>query len=725
MNNIDEQIKNRINNDNDVFSDSFVNLSEVVIDDELFDLFSDSRKESSDEALSQILSYYGIRQNFHVPESITNQEEYLDYVLNPFGVMRRTVKLTGDWYKTSFGAFLGILDENKSVALLPTRRGYECVNSASGERFIIDKNNVSRIYPIAICFYPPLPEKKLGKKDIIKEIVSFITIFDIIKVSIFSFIITIISLLTPYITHFLFDNVAIQSDVKPIIAIFVLMITIYSSIAILTAGKKIVTSNIATKADAGLCSAIMMRTLNLPANFFRKYSAGNLNFKISSSKEIASSIIDFILSTGITTLMSLIYIGQIKTFSSILVIPSMLIIVVFAGFIIIYTVIREEYIKRAWEATSDETGFLVSIFNCINKIKISGSEKRVFAKWANMYKKRAMASYGEPAIIDHYTTITALIIFIGDGVLYFFALKANINAATYIGFVTSFGLLSGAFINLASSVSVLSSIKITIDRLLPILETIPESTTIKRAVKHLDGKIDVMKISFKYIDNQPLVIDKLSLSVKPGEYLGIVGKSGCGKSTLMRLLLGFEKPIRGGISYDSIDINSLEPRSLRRQIGCVLQDEGLFTDTIRANITLSAPFASDEDVWRALKMAGIDKDIEDMPMGLETLVSDSTGTISGGQKQRILIARALISNPNILFFDEATSSLDNNTQRIITDTLKSLDCTRIVIAHRLSTIKDCDRIIMMENGTIVEEGTYEELMLLNGKFAELVKRQIK
>ena len=234
-----------------------------------------------------------------------------------------------------------------------------------------------------------------------------------------------------------------------------------------------------------------------------------------------------------------------------------------------------------------------------------------------------------------------------------------------------------------------------------------------------------MKISFKYINNQPLVIDKLSLSVKPGEYLGIVGKSGCGKSTLMRLLLGFEKPIRGGISYDSIDINSLEPRSLRRQIGCVLQDEGLFTDTIRANITLSAPFASDEDVWRALKMAGIDKDIEDMPMGLETLVSDSTGTISGGQKQRILIARALISNPNILFFDEATSSLDNNTQRIITDTLKSLDCTRIVIAHRLSTIKDCDRIIMMENGTIVEEGTYEELMVLNGKFAELVKRQIK
>lgn len=147
--------------------------------------------------------------------------------------------------------------------------------------------------------------------------------------------------------------------------------------------------------------------------------------------------------------------------------------------------------------------------------------------------------------------------------------------------------------------------------------------------------------------------------------------------------------------------------------------------SLKANITISAPFATEEDVWDAVKKAGIEQDIKDMPMGLETLVSDSTGTISGGQKQRILIARALIMKPNILFFDEATSALDNNTQRIVTDTLKSLNCTRIVIAHRLSTVKDCDRIVLIDGGTIAEEGTYDELMALSGKFAELVKRQIK
>ena len=192
----------------------------------------------------------------------------------------------------------------------------------------------------------------------------------------------------------------------------------------------------------------------------------------------------------------------------------------------------------------------------------------------------------------------------------------------------------------------------------------------------------------------------------------------------MRLLLGFEKPQRGAVCYDSIDLNSLEPRSLRRQIGCVLQDEGLFTDSIRANITLTDPFATEEEVWEAARLAGIDEDIKAMPMGMKTLVFDSSGTISGGQKQRILIARALIGKPNILFFDEATSALDNNTQKIITDTLASLHCTRVVIAHRLSTEKQCDRIVMMEGGQIIEEGTYDELMERKGRFAEMVERRL-
>lgn len=725
MNNIDEQIRNRLSHDNDTFSDAFVSLSEVVTKGELLHLFSDSRKESSDEAISEILSFYGIKDDFNVPETITDPEEYLDYILNPVGVMRRTVTLSGDWYKTSFGAYLAVLDNDKSVALLPTRRGYRCINPIAGESFFINKDNVKRIYPTAISFYLPLPEKKLSIKDIIFHIFSFVTLHDVIKICIFTFAITGVSLLMPYITRFMFDNVALQSKITPLVAIFIFMISIYTSMTILTIGKDMVTNNISLKADAGLYNAIMMRILNLPANFFRKFNAGNLHSKVENSQEIASSIIDFILGTGITTLMSFLYVWQIKTFSTILVVPSIVIIICLAIYIIVYSIVRVKYSKKVSAATSDETGILVSILNGIQKIRLSGSEKRVFAKWADIYKERASSQHGLPVVLLQYTTITTILSIVGDIILFFFALKSGISAATYIAFTASYGMLSGAFLSLASSVSVVSGIKAMLDELKPVLEEIPESAISKRTVKHLSGKIDIMNVSFKYLDSQPLIIDNLSLSIKPGEYLGIVGKSGCGKSTLMRLMLGFEKATRGIISFDSIDISSLEPKSLRRQIGCVMQDGGLFTDTIKANITISAPFATDKEVWEACKSAGIDKDIKDMPMGLETLVSDSTGTISGGQKQRILIARALISKPNILFFDEATSALDNNTQRIVTNTLKSLDCTRIVIAHRLSTVKDCDRIVLVESGKIVEEGNYDELMSLKGKFAKLVKRQIK
>ena len=230
-------------------------------------------------------------------------------------------------------------------------------------------------------------------------------------------------------------------------------------------------------------------------------------------------------------------------------------------------------------------------------------------------------------------------------------------------------------------------------------------------------------MSFKYDDASPLILDNISLKIRPGQYVAIVGRTGCGKSTLVRLLLGFEKPERGGIYYDGRDINKTDLGSLRKHIGVVTQNGRLFSGDIFSNIVVAAPHLTLNDAWEAARIAGIDEDIRKMPMGMNTYISEGGGGISGGQKQRIMIARAVAPKPKLLIFDEATSALDNITQRKVSEALDEMKCTRIVIAHRLSTIRQCDRILVLDNGHIVEDGTYEELIGLDGYFSELVKRQ--
>ena len=245
----------------------------------------------------------------------------------------------------------------------------------------------------------------------------------------------------------------------------------------------------------------------------------------------------------------------------------------------------------------------------------------------------------------------------------------------------------------------------------------------KQVITRLAGGVEVNNVTFRYNDNMPNVLDNLSLKITPGQYVAIVGATGCGKSTLMRLLLGFETPQRGAVYYDGRDIATLDLKSLRRRIGVVMQNGKLFTGDIFSNITISAPQLTMDEAWDAAELAGIADDIRAMPMGMHTLISEGSGGISGGQRQRMMIARAVAPKPKILMLDEATSALDNLTRKKVSESLDKLKCTRIVIAHRLSTIKQCNRIIFLEKGHIVEDGTYDELISLGGKFAELVERR--
>ncbi len=360
---------------------------------------------------------------------------------------------------------------------------------------------------------------------------------------------------------------------------------------------------------------------------------------------------------------------------------------------------------------------------CIPEKTANKRWQRLLAKWLNLFADLSELSFNPPLFIKLNGVISVAISLISNIALYYLAVRSGISQSSYFAFTAAYGMLMGAFMSVSGIALQAAQITPILEMAEPFLKTEPETASGKKIVTEISGSIQLEHVSFRYSDDQPYILNDLSLTIRQGEYVAVVGKTGCGKSTLMRLLLGFEKPERGTVSIDGENIDRYDLPSLRKRIGTVTQDSGLFQGDIYSNIVISAPELTLEDAWKAAEKAGIADDIREMPMGMHTYISEGQGGISGGQKQRIMIARAIAPNPKLLLLDEATSALDNKTQRQVSEALDAMGCTRVVIAHRLSTIRHCDRILVLDGGKIVEDGTYEELIALNGMFADLVERQ--
>ena len=430
-----------------------------------------------------------------------------------------------------------------------------------------------------------------------------------------------------------------------------------------------------------------------------------------------------VFSTGLTSVASLLYITQIFRFAPSLVVPAVCIILASVIFSVVSALTQVKISKAVMEKNAEENGLSYALISGVQKIKLAGAEKRAFARWADTYSEAAELSYNPPLFIKINGAISSAISLAGTVAIYYLAIKTRVSPSDYLAFNYAFGSVTGAFAALTGVALSVAQIKPILEMAEPILKTEPESSENKSIVTSLRGNIELSNVYFRYNESMPYVVDGMNLKIKAGEYIAIVGTTGCGKSTLMRLLLGFETPEKGAIYYDGKDISKIDLRSLRRKMGVVTQDGSLFQGDIYSNIVISAPQLSLADAWEAAEMAGIADDIRTMPMGMQTIISEGQGGISGGQKQRLMIARAIAPKPKILMLDEATSALDNKTQKQVSDALDKLKCTRIVIAHRLSTIKNCDRILVLDKGRIMEDGTYDELIAKNGFFAELVARQ--
>jgi len=316
-------------------------------------------------------------------------------------------------------------------------------------------------------------------------------------------------------------------------------------------------------------------------------------------------------------------------------------------------------------------------------------------------------------------TISVLTLVVGLGYLH----GAPVNPGSFLAFSVAMTQVTVGVIAVGGGLSMVVLCIPYLELLEPVLSEAPEVDEARAAPGELRGSIELSHIRLRYSPDGPVVLDDLSLSVRPGQFVALVGPSGAGKSSLLRLLLGFESPESGTVSYDGKDLASLDTAAVRRQVGTVLQSAQVVPGTVYSNIAGSTAM-SREAAWAAAGAAGLADDIKAMPMGMDTVVSEGASTLSGGQRQRLLIARALGHNPRILLFDEATSALDNVTQATVAQSVADLQITRVVIAHRLSTIQDADVIHVLSAGRVVQSGTYASLSSVEGPFAELAARQL-
>ena len=712
----DEQLNARQENDREAIKRSLGRLGAAVT----------GRVQSSvsyhlaEDAVQEIFDWFEVKPP-EPPSFMTGFDDRLNFMLNPTGILRRTVKLTGRWWKDADGPMLAFTAEGEAVALFPRRfGGYGWIDHKTGQTVKAGVKTVENLTGEAICFCRPFPLRSLTLKDLGIFSLKSLDGWSIVLFAVTGLLASLLGMVTPLVTRLIFGTVIPSGNTANLAP---RQTADTGKAAGISLTRSLAMARISGKLRLSVENAAMGRLLNLPAQFFKSHNAGELQNRIEALSRICSLLSDTVFTSAVGSIFSVVYLFQLGVMTPTLAAPAVGILLVQLACLTAVILLQAHVTRKRLRIAAELNGLVFHLFSGIQKIKLAGAERRAFAKWAEAYAKDAALLYNPPLLIKLQPALSGLITLGGSLVLYFVAASSRVTAADYMAFSSAYGLVSGAMVSLSMAAGSIANLKPLAELASPIMKEIPETGSGKKALTRMSGSVELSQVSFRYTEDSPWILDHISLKIRPGQYIAIVGKTGCGKSTLMRLLLGFEMPVSGAVYYDNRDLQMLDLRSVRRNIGAVLQNSRLFTGDIYSNIVISAPWLTLSDAWEAAKMAGVDEDIRKMPMGMQTLITEGGGGISGGQRQRIMIARAIAPKPRLLMFDEATSALDNITQRVVSDSLNDLNCTRIVIAHRLSTIRQCDRILVLDGGKIVEDGNFDELLAAGGFFAELVKRQ--
>ncbi|MDR2500051.1 MAG: ATP-binding cassette domain-containing protein [Treponema sp.] len=657
------------------------------------------------ETVNEILPHLGI-QKTKPPEADALFEEMpadeqMDLLLRNSGARKRTVQLHGEWYKDGAGPLLGETSQGL-IALIPgVFGGYRYKDRRSGKSIRVSKKTAKAIDEFAYCFYPPLSASSAGKITL-KDILRFM--FQVTPKSLYSIyllfllLVIVTGLLRPWVYNIFFTLVIPGKNHLLLISTMALLFGVSFSLFLMAVCRDLLLSRCSSQISLKAEAAFMDRMLELPVSFFKKFNEGELADRVSSASQFCGIVFEYVISALVSALFSLIYISQILKYAPPLLFPSLFFIAVNLLIFLAAVCSCADILDRRYEKQAGLNGFVFELLSGIETIKCFGAEKRALGQWEKRYAALAKLYYRLPFIVTCYPALKMLTAAAAGIVNFVIASRSGLGAADFVSFMISFGILNGMLTSVTRSVEYLAGLKPLLKFLNPLMDQEREIQSMKEPVTALEGDIVLENISFRYTENGPPVLDHFSMRVGKGGYAAITGKTGSGKSTIFRLLLGFEKPQNGEILFDGRNINSIDVKSLRRNIGSVLQTSSLFQGTVFENIALNVPELTLEEAWEVCETAAIAEDIRALPMGMYTVVCEGASNFSGGQQQRLLIARALAPHPKILLLDEAVSALDNITQRKIEDALSRLRITRIIIAHRPSSVRNCDSITTLEGG---------------------------
>ena len=673
------------------------------------------------EALSLILSKYGIEADEVYGGRDIN--EILDLTLDPLGVIYDSADLTETPLKKRTEYMLGFLEDGRAVALMPAVIGYRYACPISGEKGKVSK---IRLQDKAYVIQRPIEINPANLMTLLIYVLHLVSRRDIMLVLAATVLTTLLGLVTPKMNQYVLEDLVPMGTgayglLMRALVLFILIGIIRTGIS---TAKSLGLARMRVRIPSEVQSAVMSRVLLLPQSFFTKASTGKLSRQISNARLLSDEIISFVMGASLTAIFSLVYIPQMASFSPVLLLPALAVLLLKCAYTLVASYFFAENENDRQAAEMENRSFIYSSLRGIQRIKESGAEKRIYAKWAAKYRPVLACDLDQPIILKIEDAVISFLTSLSTVVLLSLVVPFGIPKADYIAFNASFALIAAAISDFMEAHRKILLMKPMMAQLKTILEAPLEDGREKTVLRTLRGDIRLENIDFTYEDSTFGCLKDISLHIAPGEKVAIVGESGCGKSTLLKIILGFLDPESGSVFIDNAPIRTINLRSYRRHIGSVFQFSRVMPGTIYSNIAFGNRPVSREEAKEAAVRADLDETVMKLPLGYDTEISDSnTGGFSGGQRQRLMIARAFASKPGIMILDEATSALDNLSQSKVLNSVYEENCTVLMVAHRLSTVRDCDRIIVLKEGTIAEEGTFDELMDIKGDFYELMRRQ--
>lgn len=673
----------------------------------------------------------------HTPGSAASAQ-HLRHICNFGGLYSRKILLRGSWWRRDQGPLLAFLQAESSpghkrgtpewrqpVALLPASASrYEVVDPQTGATVEVDTQAALRICECAFMLYPAVTGSIRGPGEFLGPSLRGYW-RDLVVILLMAIAAGLLSTLIPLVTGVVYGKTLPNGDRSELGQMALVLIAAGFGACGFQITRALSALRLTGKLDIRLQPLIWSRLLALPISFFRHYTTGDLADRVRGIGTIRQFLLTDVTTAALALVSSATSFVLLFYYSWRLALLASSLLLLFLAAMFILSVMQVGHQSQALNAQGKLSSLVFGFIQAISKLRTSGAELRAYNVWLRQFSEqnrhllraRHLGSV-QTGLTAFYLIACELALFAAMGA----SLRKHLPLSTFLAFSAAFGQIQTALLTFIATIPELLSMIPIYRRLQPVLQEPAEAAEGKIAAD-LGGDVAVDNVSFRYQENGPLILDGVSVRASRGEFIAIVGPSGSGKSTLIRLLLGFEQPFAGSVRYDGQDLEMLDPKSVRRQIGTVLQNSSPFTGDIFSSITGSNG-GDLAEAWEAARVAGIDEEIKRMPMGMHTVITEGAVNFSGGERQRLMIARAVAGRPQILLLDEATSALDKLTQDRVETCLDTLRATRIVVAHRLSTVRRADRIYVLDGGRIVQEGTYDELTQRAGYFELMMRRQV-